>query len=382
MKVIKRIKEYFFRNERKYAETEIFDWVQVGGDDGAREVAVRTARELSRKLVKNNPNYLGMIRTYVKYLAGRKFSITCDDEDAQKKWDDFAKKYRFSQLFKRLVFAFFQDGEAFIYLPEMILIRPEYVTVLDGSYKLRNGGKEIIIPAEEIQHVKNILFDDERRGECYLSSLQKRVDQLSRWLDSRVLLNEIRSSIALIRKKTVAPRQNKNFSDANVTSTCSPKYTEYGDQRRKIFSPGSVIDATGIDYQFLAPNVDAKDVAEDGRNIGLTFSAMTGLPEFMVRGDSSNSNYASTMISEGPAEKEFEDWQDFFQIEIEKLWESEISMDVMPTIVFPPIMSKNKKEETERNKILLESGVISVEEWRRREQLDSDLMELEINAAF
>jgi hypothetical protein len=39
---------------------------------------------------------------------------------------------------------------------------------------------------------------------------------------------------------------------------------------------------------------------------------MTGLPEFMITGDASNGNYASTMIAEGPGEREIEDWQDFF----------------------------------------------------------------------
>ena len=32
----------------------------------------------------------------------------------------------------------------------------------------------------------------------------------------------------------------------------------------------------------------------------------------MVSSDSSNSNYASTMIAEGPAVMQFKDWQDHF----------------------------------------------------------------------
>ena len=87
------------------------------------------------------------------------------------------------------------------------------------------------------------------------------------------------------------------------------------------------------------------------------------------------------MVSEGPGEREFEDWQDFFEEEIYELSRFVTGSEEMPSIKYPPIISRRTKEETDRNKTLFDSGVISLEEWRRRENVDSEKMDEEINGA-
>ena len=147
-----------------------------------------------------------------------------------------------------------------------------------------------------------------------------------------------------------------------------------------------IIDATNIDYEFLEPKVQAKDVSEDGRNIRLQFSAMTGLPEFMVSGDASNSNYASTMVAEGPGIREFEDFIDFFRdIITYEIWpkvmtQAGINSFSDPSITIPPLISRDREKETRVNQILFEAGVISLEEWRRREGVDIEKMNQEIES--
>lgn len=365
-------------------------------------MTIENIRMVSRYLYWLNPYYRGLVRTYVKYIAGRKFLITSDVDREKAAWTAWDKKYRFRRMFRKMVRVFFRDGDEFIYYPSWKMIDADLIRGEENNgagittdqfgnvlyYSLRSDAWSARLEPQDVQHIRDC-DDNQLRGVPYLLPLMVKTDQLNKWLNDRILLNRIRSSIALLRKHTGAsPTQVKNFADSKVTGTRSPKTTAYGETlRKKIFEPGSCVDASNTEYEFLSPNVDARDVSEDGRNIGLTFAAMTGLPEFIVRGDASNSNYASTMVSEGPAEKEIEDWQDFFEEEIRAIWrevmrQAGIKDPSEPLINFPPIISRNKLEETQRNEVLLANGVISVEEWRRREQVDNELMNEEINGVL
>ena len=193
--------------------------------------------------------------------------------------------------------------------------------------------------------------------------------------------------MALIRKhKKVTPNQVTSFADLK-------KHTSYTDQageswRKFRFQPGMVLDASNVDYEFIAPSLQARDVSEDGRNIRLSFSAMTGLPEFMTSGDASNSNYASTMVAEGPGIREFEDWIDFFTDVISyDIWptvmeQAGLKSWSVPRITVPALIARDRKKEAEVNEILFQNGVISLAEWRRREGLEDEKMQREIDSVL
>jgi len=388
-------------------ENENNDWIPLVNTAKTETIlTVKTLediRTVSKYLYFTNYAYKGLVRNYVKYLTGKKFMLTSEETQAEDTWKEWAKKNNWKRKLKEIVRRFFRDGEVFIYLPTFIFIEPNkirgedtgdlgIIKDLDGnitgySYNIKDS-KYIIIEAKDIQH---IFAEDENelRGSCPLFPLLKKSRQLDQWLNDRMLLNRIRSSIALIRDhKSSTPTKLKTFANNQVTSSRSPVITNYGEsKRRKIPQGGTILDTSGIDYKFLSPNINANDVKEDGRNLGLAASVLTGFPEFMTRGDSSNSSYSSTMISEGPAEKEIEDWQEFFSNEITRIWEYILikadiyTEDNIPEcfISFPPVISRNAKEDTEKNKILHEAGVISTREWQRREQVDADLMDSEIN---
>lgn len=368
-------------------------------------------RAVSKYLYLTNYAYKGLIRTYIKYLTGKKFIISSPEDQAEKIWEKWAKLQGWKKIYKEMVRRFFRDGEVFLYLPAFIFLDPGKIkskgegdllgVVKNPANDLVEINGEIVGYNYNIQEnnfifldvfmIQHILDEDGNvlRGTPPLFPLLMKSRQLDQWLNDRMLLNRIRSSIALIRNhKKTTPTKLKTFADNQVTSSVSPTISNYGESlRKKIPKGGTILDVSGIEYQFLNPNINADDVKEDGRNLGLAASVLTGFPEFITRGDSSNSNYSSTMISEGPAEKEIEDWQEFFEVEIIKIWDyvmlkSEVyTEDNLPEclISFPPVISRNIKEDTERNKILHEEGIISTFEWRRREQIDSDLMDSEIN---
>jgi len=142
----------------------------------------------------------------------------------------------------------------------------------------------------------------------------------------------------------------------------------------------------------LSPNLQAQDVQYDGRNILLAITAATGLAEYMVSGDASNANYSSTMISESPSVREFEDWQNFFEEEFKIMFRQVIQAGMefgripaestktvlatnergemvekkmrVPTnagceVVFPPLVHRNLKDESEAMLIHQRMGIVS-----------------------
>lgn len=361
------------------------------------ELTIRDIRKVSQYLYLTNSNYIGLIRNYIKYIAGKHYEIISQNEKENENWKIWTKKIRWKQYYKEIIRRFFRDGEVFIYVPNWQFINPEmvqnpgsvpYGIELDEEGKPRNyyvliNSTFSKISSEDIIHIK-MTDSDELRGMPYLFSLFSKIQSFEKWLDDRILLNRIRASIAILRKhKKTSPTNVKNFAQAKQENT----YTDKSSKTWQTFSfqPGMIIDSTNVDYEFLEPKVQAKDVATDGRNIRLQFSAMTGLPEFMVSGDASNSNYASTMVAEGPGIREFEDFIDFFKDIIAfDIWsnvqkEFGIQTPSEPSITVPSLVSRDHEKETKINQILFEAGVISLEEWRRREGLDGDKMEQEIN---
>lgn len=407
----KRIKEavsfcgsIFLPNlSRSDIDTESEGWSLLAQDAREKgsltEEALIDVRHVSQFLFYLNPYYKGIIRQYIKYCTGRRFSVTSDNEREQSVWDAWKKETKFRTWFKELVRRFFRDGEVFIHLPFWSFINPDlvrdpgnadYGIEIDPDtcepiwYHIEQETGFVSVPASEIIHIKST-DSDVLRGEPYLLPIMLTCHQYRGWLNDRLLLNKIRSSIALLRKHSAGPTKISTFADAKKTTTNTA-----GD-RVKTFKAGSIMDVGNVDdYKFLAPNVQAKDVGEDGRNLRLTLSAMTGLPEFITSGDASNSNFASTMVSEGPGEKEIEDWQDFFHEAIDEIWiavqkqgdeilarakENNFSM---PEVNFPVIISRNALDETKRDQILHDSGVISTLEWQRRERVDSTKMDEEL----
>ena len=78
----------------------------------------------------------------------------------------------------------------------------------------------------------------------------------------------------------------------------------------KRYPPGTILDipeTVGFDFPQAGLDISAyvAGIQAELRAIG---SALA-MPEYMISGDSSNANYASTMVAEGPAVKTFEEMQ-------------------------------------------------------------------------
>ena len=125
----------------------------------------------------------------------------------------------------------------------------------------------------------------------------------------------------------------------------------------------------------------------------LSTAAGAGLPEFMLTSDASNSNYASTMIAEGPAVKLFQSEQQFFAAEFTRLWRWVMSDAVVqrrlpedffervePHWSFPQLVNRDRPRERLADVRLVESRIISRAEVARRDGADPQVMRAEITA--
>ena len=370
------------------------------------EISYEEVRDISRYLSLVDCHYIGLLRTYRKYIVGKTIKISpVEENEAQEKvWRKWTKQYKWKKWSKELIVRFFRDGEVFIYVPSWQFLDPNSIRNpgkvsfgieveefggVQAYYYLRENGQFEVMEPEQIIHVKSTCTE-EKRGIPYFFAIMAKTQNYDKWLGDRLLLNRIRASIAIIRKHSKGS-QVSTFADSKVTSEVSPKETTYGESlRKKIFEPGTVIDVSpSVEYQFLEPKIRANDVSEDGRRVLLAVCAATGLPEYMVTGDASNSNYASTLVAEGPAVREFEDWRDFFEDTFQEIWDKVQEQEGQGVYVesdcvvhYSSLVARKRKEEAETNHILLEDGVISVSEVRRREGVDDKKMEEEIHGTF
>ena len=434
----------------RLAEPEEGGWTPIGGlgkrqlDEGDRT----TLLEQARKFAAENPHAIGYLGTLRRFVLGQGAQVHIVHEDDQVKqaadawFAEFHHWNRWDVLEDEIPMRSWRDGEVFVRrfddpaeltvskevlrllarfntTPEELagkdgppegmiflrLIAPEAIadpsgaasegiitpaadvcTVLGYCYCPDGARVSEIVPADEIEHVKLGVDSDVKRGRSILAPLMKRLKQYEDWLTYRILLNLARTAVVLIKKVTGSPGQVAAVRDAQE------KTREDGrnDQKTKALKPMTTVHAgPGIEYEFKSPNINAPDAKDDGRAILLTIAAATGLAEYMVTGDASNANFASTMVAESPAVREFEDWQDFFT----PIWTrihrwalvagaeagaikglSTAQAQLCPiAIEWPPLLARDEQKHTEANQVRFKNGILSREGWSRDDGLDVEV---------
>ncbi|KKL88238.1 hypothetical protein LCGC14_1926710 [marine sediment metagenome] len=239
-----------------------------------------------------------------------------------------------------------------------------------------------VISVSEMRHIPIGVDSDTKRGRSLLEPLL-RIDAMYReWLDYRMALNYVRTAYAIVKKLPGAtPTQAAAIRDQQTVTK-----TGLGNDRlSKRLKPGSTI-VTNAEIEFMGPNLQAQDAQHDGRTLLLSMAAETGLPEYMFTGDSSNSNFASTLISESPALREFESWQDFFRPTFEWIWRKAMQgaieagaisgpsdiEDLHVSITYPNMLSREELEHAQANLIRFDAEILSKEGWARDEGIDWD----------
>lgn len=258
------------------------------------------------------------------------------------------------------------------------------------------------IAAEDVIFERLDTDMNEKRGVTLFASVIPFIEMYSEWIKDRAVLNRVRSSVALVRTFDASATQIKQQlnseidterTQASYRGEVKPIANSFVNQKR--LRPATVINARkGVDYKFISPNVQAADVHHDGRAFMLIMAAGTGLAEFMVSADSSNSNYASTLIAEGPAVKEFQDWQEtlaeifthLFEWAVEIARENksaDIPDDYDPRTIrwaFPDMVARNRIHDVAANVNMLNIGAMSRRTVTERDGLDWEVEQSRLEA--
>jgi hypothetical protein len=170
-------------------------------------------------------------------------------------------------------------------------------------------------------------------------------------------------------------------ADATVAAGASARtrhFTQYG--------PGTILDApAGLEYDFPTRGLDAASFVAILQAELRAIAARLVMPEFMFTSDASNSNYASTLVAEGPAMKMFERLQ-ASQIEQDRavMWRvvenaiaaGQLSVDVRDVcdiqIIPPSLHVRDQLRQAQVDRIAHESGVLSPQTWSQHLGLDYD----------
>lgn len=329
----------------------------------------------SRKMYRYDPHARALIQSMVNYIIGKGFDVKpkSDDNGVKFVWGEFWNSERSNMSKKRfeLITRLFRDGEVFLQFfsknekevetglttcrfKDPLLCKNPFDKQASNSFsgsieKIRNGIEinpedieEVVaywferrdktgafdkIEAEDMVHSKIFADSDQRRGETFLQTIMPMIANYNNWLDNRIILNRMRTAIVLIKKITGTTTE-LNAAKGNL----GPQ-----DQRGKtVIQGGKILIANaGVDYKMESPNINAADVADDGRVMKLAMVAGTNMPEWML-GDASNANFASSLIAESPFVKAIEYWQIFIEGIIKEIYKKVITNAVKAGKLTPP----------------------------------------------
>lgn len=256
------------------------------------------------------------------------------------------------------------------------------------AYHVRQGDPLSVseferVPAKDVIHLKCSADFNDARGTPFLEPVLRKLAQYDTWEEYRVILNKIRTAIALVRKiegGTAAQAQAiiAGRQPAPGAPLGRDPQTTSG-RREAAFRPGTILTpSAGVSYDFISPRLDARDASEDGRKLLLTIAVGAGMPEMLVTGDFSNSNFASTSVAAKLVQREWEDWQDFFESALVKVYEWVLeaaveglklpaNVDRSLTIQWPVFMRDDETRATDRRATLWQSGILSKRTWAAEE---------------
>jgi len=277
------------------------------------------------KIYRENPMAAAYVNNMLYFMARPGFKIYHNDPQADEEVQAFIEGDYYYDTIKEFIIRGFLDGEIF---------PVAFANTLTGDIRVREVDplevKEVITNADDYRDIealyreytrreysyatqawvptilKEFIRRDERvEGEAYtlrtffawkrptLSSATRGLSYLAPCLWDLTQYKELkRNRVNLNRARTAY------VNDITVNGT--PEEVEaYRAQLEAEGAPGpgaTRVHNDKITWDMKSPNIGAGDAKDDVRELGLQMGAALSMPEFMIRGDAANANYASTDV--------------------------------------------------------------------------------------
>ncbi len=414
-----------------YADSVDGWWIPVGTAAGGRRAAsegpfneqmLADLRNQCRRLAATNEFAINGHENRISYIVGPGHSYragVCKGMEApndaalqvQKLIERFQQENRWQLRQQEIVRRLDRDGEVFLRFfpgrdgltrvrfiePDQVVTPSELAGDHSASFGIQTDGDDVetvlgyyvdgeFVNAADVQHRRANVDFNVKRGLPLYVPVRKNLRRAERLLRNMSVVAEIQSAIALIRKHRGASRSGiEQFvaADADAAATDSANgrtrhYSQYG--------PGTILDApAGMEYDFPARGLDASSFIGVLQAELRAIAARLVMPEFMFTSDASNSNYASTMVAEGPAMKMFERLQaSLVEQDRAVMWRvvhNAIAAGALPPgdcegieiqIIPPSLHVRDQLQQAKVDRIVFNSGVLSPQTWSQHLGLDYD----------
>jgi hypothetical protein len=140
-----------------------------------------------------------------------------------------------------------------------------------------------------------------------------------------------------------------------------------------------------MEYDFPTAGIDAASFVEILKAELRAIAARLVMPEFMFTSDASSSNYASTMVAEGPAVKMFSRlqesmitddcrvmWRVIANAEAAGVLPPDVRGQVEVQITPPSLHVRDRLKEVQIDRIAYAHGILSAQTWSQHLELDYD----------
>ncbi|MEX0586166.1 MAG: phage portal protein [Pirellulales bacterium] len=406
-------------------------WLPVGGNlssaagsgDGAfNEQALRELRGQCRRLAATNEFAINGHENRISYIVGPGHSYratVCKGMDApadvalavQKVIDEFVRENRWHIRQQEIVRRMDRDGEAFLRFfadrggqtqvrfiePDQVLTPAEFAGDPSASFGIRTEPEDVetvlgyyvdgeFVDAGQVQHRRANVDFNVKRGLPMYTPVRKNLRRAEKLLRNMSVVAEIQSAIALIRKHRGTSRSGveqfvaggTDATGTNPTSGRTRHYSQYG--------PGTILDApAGLEYDFPARGLDASSFVSVLQAELRAIAARLVMPEFMFTSDASNSNFASTLVAEGPAMKMFERLQaSLIEHDRAVIWrvvDNAMAAGRLPPhcremievqIIPPSLHVRDQLKQAQVDRLAFADGILSPQTWSQHLGLDYD----------
>ena len=379
-------------------------------------------RQQSRQLATTNEFAINGIENRTSYLVGSghvyRASVRKGTEatanlelEVQAVLDEFMHLNRWQSRQQEIVRRLDRDGEVFLRFfadvdgvtrlrfiePDQIQTPIELANFEAASFGIQTEAHDVesvlgyyvdgqAIDSSEIQHRKANVDSNVKRGLPLYFPVRKNLLRIEKLLRNMSVVAEIQSAIALIRKHRGASRSGVEQFVADQSKQIGASQPSGRAHSLSQYSPGTILDApAGLDYDFPVAGIDAGNFVAVLQAELRAVAARLVMPEFMFTSDASNSNYASTLVAEGPAVKMFERLQaNLASDDCEVMWRvvdnavraGKLPADVRKQIdiqITPPSLHvRDQLRACQVERIAFEKGILSPQTWSLRLGLDYD----------
>lgn len=389
-------------------------------------------RDVSRESCLKNEFAAGFLENRISFIAGTgfKYRVKASQPDGRQ-WivpcqtaiDDFVRQTLWNEAEQETVKRCDRDGETFIRFfpcpngdleyrfiePEHVRTPSEYAGQREFNLGVQTPPRDVAgdpinfwvitdldrwttepINASDILHIKCNVDSSSKRGLPFLFSVGENLERAEKTLRNFAIMAQVVATFAVLRKHNAPPSAVARFRDQLATTTVSDPVTGSDRAIEQMF-PGGIVDVSKqSEYEFPASQVNVGGYVQTLQAELRAIGVRAVMPEYMISGDASNANYASTMISESPGNRMFERSQAFFGARFATGTRSRMSVmnrvllaksraGMLPRNILdiievsaqgPNLAVRDRDKETARNKILFDAGIIDRKTWAQREDID------------